>query len=304
MFTTRINSGDFLSLTEADKNELRDLVSNVDYSQNRSCQDEVSINQIFQLSERIPRHIREKIINFSRSSSCYLWLRNLPNEKQNELLLVLTCLLGFPIAHVDEGELVMSAKPKIPRNSRNDDIAYYTWNKFDLHTELSYISVPPDFIALFCVNNVVGGFTYVASLSKAIALIEPQFLEQLEKSQFTIPVPNHFGKKQSLTNYELLNRQANEYSLRVRFDGLRSNSKIAEEAAQKLQSALDTVREAVELSPGDLLLINNRNCAHGRAPFSPTFDKCDRELKRVYLTTDLDKYGTTYNSMTRRISMY
>ena len=94
MFVDRINSGLFLSFSHKDKNKLHDLVSQVCYEQNRYCQDEKILRQIFELSEQIPEHIRTKIINFSRSSSCYLWLRNLPNKKQNELLLILTRLVG------------------------------------------------------------------------------------------------------------------------------------------------------------------------------------------------------------------
>jgi len=40
---------------------------------------------------------------------------------------------------------------------------------------------------------------------------------------------------------------------------------------------------SVRLGPGDLLVINNTHCAHGRSDYAASFDGRDRWLQRVYI---------------------
>ncbi|WP_332633586.1 TauD/TfdA family dioxygenase [Halalkalibacter flavus] len=251
--------------------------------------------------ENIPQALKDNLLEFKDSDYCYLLLKNLPQRKHDELLLLLTSLIGYPFAHVDEGKLVMANKP-IKTQDAQKTTAYFTWNKFDLHTELPYIQTPPDFISLYCLNNVKGGYTYLSSIERALNLLSSDQIEELKKPQYIIPIPPHFGAdKIQQSKIPLLSSKKGYPSLRIRQDGLVSDTKEGEEAAQALQSALDMVREAIELEPGSLLIINNHLSAHGRAPFTPTFNNRDRELHRVYLIDDVNKFGKNYNAINRRI---
>ncbi|MCI3985739.1 TauD/TfdA family dioxygenase [Bacillus vallismortis] len=301
MFVETLNSGKLVSISPSDQQNLFALVEKIHYSQSNKEQNEEAISQINMQKKLIPPELKGHILEFVNSDYSYLLLKNLPQTKCDELLLLLTSLVGDPFAHADEGSLIMANKP-IKIEEAQHTTAYFTWNKFDLHTELPYIQTPPDFISLYCVNNVKGGYTYLSNVERALHLLSQDQMIELKKPQYTIPIPPHFGadKKQEFKR-PLLSIVKGRPSLRIRQDGLVSETEAGMAAAQALQSALDMVREAIELEPGSLIIINNHLSAHGRAPFRPTFNHEDRELHRVYLIEDVNKFGKNYDPIHRRI---
>ena len=57
------------------------------------------------------------------------------------------------------------------------------------------------------------------------------------------------------------------------------------EAGQALEDP--RAKGGVVLTPGDLLMINNRTAVHGRSFFVPRYDGENRWLQRTYLRKDL-----------------
>ncbi len=51
--------------------------------------------------------------------------------------------------------------------------------------------------------------------------------------------------------------------------------------------ACERLARTLRLTPGDLVIIDNRVTVHGRTAFQPRYDGADRWLQRTYVTTDL-----------------
>ncbi len=53
----------------------------------------------------------------------------------------------------------------------------------------------------------------------------------------------------------------------------------------------EDVRHEIQLQAGDLLVIDNRRCLHGRNSFVPRHDGTDRWLERVYVRAEVASAG-------------
>jgi L-asparagine oxygenase len=71
--------------------------------------------------------------------------------------------------------------------------------------------------------------------------------------------------------------------------GVRSVTAEGAEAIDELRGvvAQPDLQCHVRLAAGDLLIVNNRKCAHARSRFQATFDGTDRWLQRVYVRQSL-----------------
>ncbi|CAM5660049.1 Taurine catabolism dioxygenase TauD OS=Streptomyces alboniger OX=132473 GN=CP975_03210 PE=3 SV=1 [Streptomyces alboniger] len=62
---------------------------------------------------------------------------------------------------------------------------------------------------------------------------------------------------------------------------------LAAEALSDFGRACEATSLTLHLTPGDLVIIDNRVTVHGRTAFRPRYDGADRWLQRTYVTTDL-----------------
>lgn len=67
------------------------------------------------------------------------------------------------------------------------------------------------------------------------------------------------------------------------------NDDEAKEALEWLFKHMTERKHSIVMSPGDILLIDNRTTAHGRSPYKPNYGPKARWLRRVNITTDLTK---------------
>jgi L-asparagine oxygenase len=75
--------------------------------------------------------------------------------------------------------------------------------------------------------------------------------------------------------------------------GARALTPAAVAALDALRAAAvaEDVRHEIQLQAGDLLVIDNRRCLHGRNSFVPRHDGTDRWLERVYVRAELASAG-------------
>jgi L-asparagine oxygenase len=67
---------------------------------------------------------------------------------------------------------------------------------------------------------------------------------------------------------------------------------ITEEAEQMIQKIVDVYyrhRISHNLSPGEILFVDNRRAVHGRSPFVPQYNGEDRFLLRCFSVFDYEK---------------
>ncbi|WP_105169037.1 TauD/TfdA family dioxygenase [Pseudoalteromonas sp. T1lg23B] len=294
--------GQICELTHQESNELLEIVKDLNYSQELKTQDNQVLKKIFDARSQIPGEIQQQVEQFRNSNLSYFLMKGLSTEKVSETLLLLTGLLGVPFAHDQEAELVSIVKPK-KVELKPGETGYYTWNKFDLHSELPYVKDAPDYLSLLCKHNVENGFTYTASVKKALELMSEEDIDMLMKPEFQIMIPPHFGHDESHAECRpIIESYANGHRIRIRFDGIRLLNQAAKEPLERLYQALNQVRVAHLLQPGELLIINNNTALHGRSEFEPSFADGDRELHRVYLYRESSKLMSNFDFVEKRIS--
>lgn len=300
-----INENDYGLVAELSIEEsqvVQKLVKDVTYNQERTTQDNDVVRLLVDSSNFLPLSLRQELERFRCSDLSYMVIKGLPKDKTSEALLLITSQLGVAFAHKQETELVSIVKPKNIALKPNET-GYYTWNKFDLHSELPYVKDVPDYLCLLCKYNVENGFTYTASVQKALELLieEDKFL--LAQPEFQIMIPPHFGHSESHADLRpIIEPYGSSYRIRIRFDGIKLHNQNAKGALERLYQALNEVRTEHLLQPGEMLVINNNTALHGRSEFAPSFKPNDRELHRVYLYREAYKLLSKFDYVDKRIS--
>ena len=221
--------------------------------------------------------------------------------------LIIAMALGEPVAYEDEkgGVLVQNVYPieAESRSPSNESSA----TELGFHTELSFSrrnperplhEASPDFLLLLGLRGAPLG-------DAATTLVEGRdicrALSQRARSLLTQPcfqlrAPYSFTQGSGASRpwsrpvpllYE------SETMTTVAFDlacGVRATTPDAQEALDELRQvvAKAELHRTVRLGPGDLLVVDNRKCAHARSRFAARFDGSDRWLQRVYVRRSLD----------------
>jgi len=163
-----------IDVNETTRNAIVGLVGDISYDQNLRDQNEAAIAHLHNRVNKLPEDICSVLEGFRDGQEApWIVLSGMPTEKYSETLLLVSKILGFPFAHAQEAELVCAVKPRKEAEGTNQT-AFFTWNRFDLHTELPYLSAPPDYLILYCVHNVAGGFTITSSAQVAFDSLASQ----------------------------------------------------------------------------------------------------------------------------------
>ncbi len=197
-------------------------------------------------------------------------------------LVSLMSLIGRPWRDERAGPMVMDIKP-IKHEMSVDTTSYYSWNNFDYHTDLQYVDDPPDYIAILCVTPDARGEgrSIFADIRAAAGGLSAEALAELQQPRFAFKAPPHY-RGGLVARKPILEKDAGgAWRVRVRFDRATADSPAAEAALKELSRALDQHRIEFLVGRGQAYIIDNRRVVHGRTPFSPTFSKSDRHLKRI-----------------------
>ena len=299
--TKQLDRGIVLTVNENDREAINDIVAEINYTQTKDTQDNEQLQALFSALDKLPTHITRELEKFRKKDFPFMRVKGLPNNKESEVLLMLTSILGMPFAHSEEAELVSVVKPK-KAHSMSSNPSYFTATKFDLHSELPYITNPPDYLSLLCKYNVEDGYTYTSTISSALALLDGETIQILSEPIFQIMIPPHFGQVEKYARERpIISPYGDNFRVQIRFDKLKY-PEYAGAAIKQLYEAVNKVRIEHLLSPGELLVINNNLSLHGRSAFNPTYSQQDRQLFRVYTIRDSYKLLSNFHFDEKRIS--
>jgi L-asparagine oxygenase len=221
-------------------------------------------------------------------------------------ILFVAVLLGEPIAYAaeKEGALVQNVFPiKAEQNSPSNESSAVP---LAFHTEIPYSRAAPDqsfdrgapdFVLLLGLRSRPGGWatTSVIDAGDLCRRLDRRHLAALKEPQFQLRAPYSF------TNHGTADRPWSDPLALIRgplvapwivFDiacGVRGLSLEAEKALTALATvcADPALQRGVRLGPGDLLVIDNKRCAHARSAYEACFDGQDRWLQRAYVRRDI-----------------
>lgn len=217
------------------------------------------------------------------------------------ILLLLARVLGDVFAWADQqgGAVVHDIVPAV--GEEDSMLSSSSTKEMSLHTEDAFFGERADLILLLCLRNPSRAPTYIADI-RDVAL--SQELAQLVRSpryRFVaddshdgsgprsdprgFPVVPPAAQRESSPSVLISGSEADP---RVRFDGDYIDTPgddAASAAVKALDRALNAVHVEVVLRPGELLIIDNNRCVHGRGGFHASRNGHDRWLKRVNVST-------------------
>jgi L-asparagine oxygenase len=260
--------------------------------------------------DELPIGIRRGVRQFRRdsASSGTLLLRNLPVDEQAlpstpavsgsveqfgtvpaAILTMIACGLGDPAAFQAEksGALVQDVVPvpgkeDVQGNMGSAPLAFHNENAFHQHR--------PDFIMLLCLRADHDGAASLrtACIRNALPLLTEGTRAALGRPEFATEAPPSFGiSGGQAPPHPVLSGDPADPDVRVDFHATCALTLAASAALAELQARLDEVGRNVRLSPGDLVIADNRVTVHGRTSFRPRYDGRDRWLQRTFVLSDL-----------------
>lgn len=170
-----------------------------------------------------------------------------------------------------------------------------------LHTEDAFFSDRSDFLLLLCLRNPCRAATYISDVRNVELSAEHIRLVQSNRYFFR-PDGSHGQGGPARLSWGFPVAQAaspqvagpsalvgpieTDPWLRCDIDYVDTmGDGPAMDAAHALDQALHVARAEQVLRSGDLLIIDNRCCVHGRGRFHPTYAEQDRWLKRISIST-------------------
>jgi L-asparagine oxygenase len=205
-------------------------------------------------------------------------------------LLQLASALGEPFAYPQErqGQLFQDVLP-VP--GREESLSSESSSvPLTLHTEVPFHPYPPDHLLLLCVRRAPdgGGQWWSSSLAEASRRLDPTHVERLRRGAFTTGLDEAFGGRSHTVPVQPVSADRYRYDLEL----MTAEGAEERDALSALDEALKRCLRRITPRPGDVLIVDNRLAAHGRAAFRAYFDGTDRWVIRLLTRRDLPSPGS------------
>ncbi|MFD5035170.1 TauD/TfdA family dioxygenase [Streptomyces sp. NPDC058405] len=160
---------------------------------------------------------------------------------------------------------------------------------FALHIENAFHRYRPDFVLLLCLRQGPDGEARhrLAATRRAVRKLKPEVVKVLFEDRFQTPPPPSFDDRGRPPSHAVFSGAFDDPDVRVDLAYTTGLDAEAQSALADLSRALGEVSEVIALSPGQLVVIDNRVTLHGRTPFMPLYDGRDRWLLRAFCKADI-----------------
>ncbi|MFF8618732.1 TauD/TfdA family dioxygenase [Streptomyces sp. NPDC015350] len=177
---------------------------------------------------------------------------------------------------------------------------------FALHIENAFHRYRPDFVLLLCLRQGPDGEARhrLAATRQAVRKLEPEVLRVLFEDRFRTPPPPSFDDGGRPPAHAVLSGALEDPDVRVDLAYTVGLDVEARSALAELGRVLDLNSEVVALSPGQLVVIDNRVTLHGRTPFTPLYDGRDRWLLRAFCKADIRESRLARSHDGRRVGEF
>lgn len=199
--------------------------------------------------------------------------------------------LGDVIGFADEkrGRLVQDVVPVAGAESQqeNSGTAF-----LELHTEDGFHPYKPDFLSLLCLrpDPELRSFTLVGAIAPILPRLSRTCVEALRQPLFRIRYSSSFASSGSAgwsPPLAPLSGPAGDPELVADFHAMEPMTQGARWALEELATVLPSGLAGTVLTPGTLLVVDNRAAVHGRTAFTARHDGADRWLRRCFVVADL-----------------
>ncbi|HEX8087935.1 MAG TPA: TauD/TfdA family dioxygenase [Blastocatellia bacterium] len=240
----------------------------------------------------LPGRLKLRLADFARSQTGPGWfiIGNLPvdsiegHAKPTSLtefaLIAISALLGAPCGYATQrgGAVIQNFWPRREHTALQlgTSDAELIW-----HTEDSFTEYNPDFLGLLCLRGDPAAFTRVSCIK--LSELDDETLGALLQPWYVIQRDSSYGSAASQEGRTAPIISEVNGELYVRYEPIYI-SFLCEEARlahARLTKYIESNCVAINLKPGELLLIDNRRAVHGRTAITPRYDETDRWVQRV-----------------------
>jgi L-asparagine oxygenase len=210
--------------------------------------------------------------------------------RSEQVLLAVARALGEPVGYLPEhgGSIVQNLVPtqadvgRQTSTSSGVDLAF--------HTETAFHPHGPRYLLLLCLRGDPEAATTLASIDDLLPALDVATVEELRRHHFRTAVDESFGGTPGLPHGPArpVLGGPDEHPWLCWDEELTTGETAAARAALvELRRVVAERRREVVLADGDLLVVDNRRCVHGRRPFHARFDGTDRWLQRTFVVDSL-----------------
>lgn len=196
-------------------------------------------------------------------------------------LTLLTAQLGDPItwAYLQDGHLFHDVLPM--RGEEDAQTEHGSTAEMLLHVDEAFADARSDAFGLVCLRNENAVPTTVAPL--AALTLPPRLVDVLFEPRFVVEAHGEERVRPVFTG----NRGRPYVRADLVYTRALRGDQEADEAFRVLGEQASAVVTEIALAPGEVLLIDNARCLHGRRAFQARYDGTDRWLRRLAVLRDL-----------------
>lgn len=201
--------------------------------------------------------------------------------------------MGYPFSYNNQhgGEFIHCVAPQIGKEKSIS--AFGSDSIFDFHIEATYCDFRPDFLSLLCLreNSQQKVITNISDNQNAINSLPADMVKILSQENYQLKQSEIFTNHQQVKQKRIavITHNNREKRFCFNFNTMQALNEPALKALDSFKQQLIAGRTGIILKKGDLLLIDNNRCCHGRTDFKAFYDGNDRWLIRNYIHTKLEK---------------
>ena len=301
-----------IQFTEEESKVMQYLASRIKVSP--SLNPEEFCKEAKELSEQIPKRIREHLIEFAEKGSQTGYLLIQTNSKNDVLTpvnnrlqvgentelakiqAILIHSISEMIAYEAEGfgHLFQDVVPVKSMSHEQTSVGSNT--ELEIHTEQAFSKLRPDILCLACLRGDLNALTYILPLHKIMDQMTTEEKRLLREQSWKIGVDlsfklhgKEFAEGEIRGPISIIYGDENDPHLTFDQDLMFSFNETGEYLLKKIENIYYKDRIQHNLTPGEIILIDNRRAVHGRSPFFPKYDGNDRFLIRCFSTFDYEK---------------
>ncbi len=207
------------------------------------------------------------------------------------VLLAVARRLGEPVGYRPEhgGSIVQNLVPTPDAIGRQTS----TSSGVDLafHTETAFHPHRPRYLLLLCLKGDPGAATTLASVDDLRPALSDEAVAELRRPHFRTAVDESFGGRPGVPVGDarpVLSGPDDQPVLCWDAELTTGETPEARAALVELAAAVAERQQRIVLEAGDLLVVDNWRCVHGRSPFAARFDGTDRWLQRAFVVESLE----------------
>ena len=308
-----------IELTDDEIEVMKNLAMNI--SENPSLAPDLYCSQVKSASQHFPQRLRALLQNFADkgSNTGFLLIRRIPvgeipstPENNNckigeqttlaKIQSIFVSIISSMIAYEAEGygRLFQDVIPVKSMEKNQTSISSSV--ELEIHTEQAFSKLRPDILSLACLRGNEKAYTYILPVQSIINNVTETELEMLKTPLWNTGVDLSF----KLNGHEFIEgdirgpmsiirgnkdpRLENEDPRLIIDDPLLVFDQdlmtgITDESNEMIKKIVDIYykhRLSHNLTPGEIIFIDNNRAVHGRSPFTPKYDGLDRFLVRCF----------------------